>query len=123
MNIRKFLAIAFMCHQIPERSFHIKGKQFPLCARCTGILFGYILGIIIACVTSCSNYLWFLLLIIPMVIDGGRQILLKKESNNCRRFITGILGGIGIIYLFISIHIFTVWWVTIFLNFLKSVLK
>ena len=112
-----------MCHQIPERSFHIKGKQFPLCARCTGILFGYILGIIIACVTSCSNYLWFLLLIIPMVIDGGRQILLKKESNNCRRFITGILGGIGIIYLFISIHIFTVWWVTIFLNFLKSVLK
>ena len=26
------------CHQMPERSFFIKGYQFPVCARCTGVL-------------------------------------------------------------------------------------
>jgi uncharacterized membrane protein len=29
-----------ICHQIPERSFHIAGHQLPLCARCTGIYMG-----------------------------------------------------------------------------------
>ena len=119
MHIKKFLAIAFMCHQMPERSFHINGKPLPLCARCTGILAGYFLGIILACITRCKNYLFVLLLIIPMIIDGWIQFIFKIESNNFRRFITGILGGIGIIYLFISIHIFTVWWIKIFLNWIK----
>lgn len=112
MDCRRFLAIAFMCHQKPERSFFFKGKQFPICARCTGILAGYFLGIFIAYITHCRNYLWFLLLIVPMTIDGGMQLIFKIESNNLRRLITGILGGIGIIYIFISIHMFTVWWVT-----------
>jgi len=26
------------CHQMPERSFSVKGYQFPLCARCTPIM-------------------------------------------------------------------------------------
>ena len=106
MTINKFLAIAFMCHQKPERSFHFKGKQFPLCARCTCI----------AVITHCQNYLWFLLLLLPATIDGGIQLIFKIESNNTRRFITGFMAGIGVIYTLISIHLFTVWWVTKFLN-------
>lgn len=116
MTINKFLAIAFMCHQKPERSFHFKGKQFPLCARCTGMLVGYFAGICIAVITHCQNYLWFLLLLLPAIIDGGIQLIFKIESNNTRRFITGFMAGIGVIYTLISIHIFTVWWVTKFLN-------
>ncbi len=64
-----------------------------------------ILGII----TKCQNYLYFLLFLIPMLIDGGLQRVCKKESNNIRRLLTGIMGGIGIIYVFITIHKFTVW--------------
>ena len=116
MNLKKFLAIAFMCHQKPERSFFINGKQFPLCARCTGILAGYFIGIFIALITGCKHYLSYLFLIIPMIADGGIQLIFKRESNNLRRFITGIMGGIGIIFLLISIHMFTVWWVKIFLK-------
>jgi uncharacterized membrane protein len=115
MNSRKFekfLAVAFMCHQRPERSFFFKGKQFPLCARCTGILIGYLLGIALSIVTGCSHYLWFLTLLLPMIIDGGIQQIKGIESNNLRRFCTGVMGGIGIIYIFISIHKFTVWWLT-----------
>lgn len=33
------------CHQRPDRSFFFRGRQFPLCARCTGVLLGYFLAI------------------------------------------------------------------------------
>jgi uncharacterized membrane protein len=36
---------SFLCHQIPERSFHLASAQFPVCARCTGI---YIAGAVSA---------------------------------------------------------------------------
>ena len=29
-----------VCHQLPERSFHLWIAQMPVCARCTGIYFG-----------------------------------------------------------------------------------
>ena len=29
-----------VCHQRPERSFHLWAVQLPVCARCTGIYFG-----------------------------------------------------------------------------------
>ena len=70
-------------------------------------MIGYFVGIIIACITYRNNYLYLSLLITPMIIDGGIQYIFKKESNNLRRLVTGILGGIGIIYLFINIHTFT----------------
>ena len=34
------------CHQMEERSFHFKGYQFPVCARCTGVIIGEIICII-----------------------------------------------------------------------------
>lgn len=105
-----------MCHQKPERSFHINGRQFPLCARCTGILAGYFLGILLLFVLGFGKHLWLSLLIIPMTVDGIMQQALKIESNNFRRFITGIMGGIAIIYMLVSIHIFTVWLAKIFLD-------
>jgi uncharacterized membrane protein len=29
-----------VCHQLPERSFHVWSAQLPVCARCTGIYLG-----------------------------------------------------------------------------------
>lgn len=34
-----------VCHQIDSRSFHINGRQFPMCARCTGQFLGAMLAI------------------------------------------------------------------------------
>jgi uncharacterized membrane protein len=31
-----------ICHQLPERSFFIDGRQLPVCARCTGL---YVSGV------------------------------------------------------------------------------
>lgn len=48
-----FLAFAYaagsvVCHQLPARSFHLSGLQFPVCARCTGLYGGGLLGLILS---------------------------------------------------------------------------
>jgi hypothetical protein len=35
-----YAAGSFVCHQRPERSFHLLGAQMPVCARCAGIYAG-----------------------------------------------------------------------------------
>jgi hypothetical protein len=35
-----YLTGSLLCHQLPERSFHLWGAQMPVCARCTGIYLG-----------------------------------------------------------------------------------
>ena len=35
-----------VCHRIDLRSFHIQGRQMPLCARCTGMYLGAMLGLL-----------------------------------------------------------------------------
>ena len=37
---------SLICHQLPERSYHIWTAQMPVCARCAGIYFGAVAGAI-----------------------------------------------------------------------------
>jgi uncharacterized membrane protein len=32
-----YRAASGVCHQRPDRSFHLQGQQLPVCARCTGL--------------------------------------------------------------------------------------
>lgn len=82
------------CHQMPERSFFFRNYQFPLCARCTGIVIGHLLGIGI----SVFHRVSFLSLLgtIPLMIDGVMQKITSYESTNPRRLCTGILYGFGV---------------------------
>lgn len=85
------------CHQIHERSFSFYNYQFPLCARCTGILFGYFLALILLIVNVKVKFYICLFMTVPLVVDGTLQYFLKVMSNNIRRFITGILFGFAIV--------------------------
>lgn len=96
----KFLPILFGCHQRPERSFFYKGKQFPICARCTGELAGLIIGFVGWWFVQLPSSVYILLLI-PMSVDGFIQMLTPYESTNLKRLITGFLFGIGFISLFL----------------------
>ena len=101
----KFLTIFFGCHKKPERSFFINGRQLPVCARCTGILCGYFLGILISVLWKCPNWGLSLLLAVPMLVDGIIQRITTYLSNNPLRFITGILFGIATIFIIVNYHI------------------
>jgi uncharacterized membrane protein len=41
-----YAAGAVVCHQRPQRSFHLAGAQLPVCARCLGLYVGGLLGAI-----------------------------------------------------------------------------
>src|SRR5438067_12965322 len=43
-----YLIGSIVCHQRPERSFHLWSAQLPVCARCTGIYAGAAVAAIIA---------------------------------------------------------------------------
>jgi uncharacterized membrane protein len=93
-NLLKYL---FICHRIPSRSFFFKGKPFPICARCTGITIGYIIGIGIAAFYGIVGLLVSALLVIPTTLDGAIPLFGRYESTNLRRFVTGLMAGAGII--------------------------
>ena len=96
----KWLPIIFGCHCREDRSFYYKGKKFPICARCTGELVGMIFAMF-SCLFFRLSILVSVLLLIPMIIDGVIQAISSYESNNTKRFITGLLFGYGILMLFI----------------------
>lgn len=95
------------CHQKLERSFSVGEYQFPVCARCTGIIlskpFAWLMYRKIH-----RPALYGLCLIAPMTIDGLSQYLGLQVSNNNRRFVTGFIGGFGISILKILILSFFV---------------
>ena len=83
------------CHQMPERSFFCKGYQLPVCARCTGVIIGYIISLITFKIIS-PNLFVIVLCCLIMFIDWFIQFIKIKLSNNIRRFVTGIVGGYGV---------------------------
>ncbi|GEM_PF-428593 len=83
------------CHQLPERSFCFRGYQLPVCARCTGVIIGYLLAVPV-CILSGINRCISILGCICMLADWTLQACKIKPSTNTRRFITGILGDYGI---------------------------
>ncbi len=82
------------CHRLAKRSFHVAGRQFKLCARCTGMVFG------IACCpfallipVSVAGYLAAGALI-TLLLDGTTQLVGVRTSTNPLRFISGLLAGV-----------------------------
>ena len=82
------------CHQMPERSFFIKGFQFPVCARCIGVILSAIIATIIFFKKRLPIGLCLSMSCV-MLLDWGMQYLKIKESTNSRRLITGLIGGFG----------------------------
>lgn len=83
------------CHQLPERSFFLKGYQFPVCARCCGVLVGELLALLIPTKNKKKRLILSFVLLLVMFVDWFVQFLGIKESNNKRRFTTGLGGGFG----------------------------
>ena len=92
-----------LCHQKPERSFFVRGHQFPFCARCSGIIFGVLIGIPFSILVPIENFYLMVILWIPMIIDGLMQKHTLYMSNNMKRLMTGFIFGFGYIYIFMML--------------------
>ena len=95
------------CHQMKERSFHIKGRQFPVCARCTGAFIGYLVGAPVYGFYSLPLII-SLLFCAVMFADWLVQRLEVLESNNVRRAVTGFLCGFGLMHIYIDAIYFVI---------------
>ena len=109
MNVFNFFGSA-VCHQMAERSFFWGSCQSPLCARCTAIEGGIILGVIFLWLAgrkdgnrpfSPSGVVLAALSFLPIAIDGVGSYLGFWQSNNLLRVLTGALAGYGLPGLFL----------------------
>lgn len=84
------------CHQKSCRSFYYKDYQFPLCARCTGIVIGEFIIAPIVLLMGFQSMLLNIILFSMMALDGLLQYYHILESNNIRRLITGLGAGFAL---------------------------
>ena len=83
------------CHQMQERSFTLHSRQFPVCARCTGVGVGNVMALILLFVWQPPS--WLLVAGCGvMFVDWLVQHLGLHESSNWRRLITGMFGGFSL---------------------------
>jgi uncharacterized membrane protein len=112
-----------ICHRIPERSFWLFGRQMPLCARCSGMQLGALLGMLY--LFARGRYgklpplkisLVLVIFFIAFAIDGLNSYLnlftgeiILYPPNNILRLITGT--GLGIAIAAVTVPIFnqTMW--------------
>lgn len=87
------------CHQLPHRSFFFRGKQFPVCARCTGIYLGYLTFPFFTFGLFYLNVWISMAFALPALIDGLTQHYFNRESNNLLRLFTGFVCGVGMMSL------------------------
>lgn len=83
-----------ICHRQEDRCIKLFGHTSFLCARCTGILAGFVLVLLFQCLSFPGIIVpWAVSvgLMIPLIIDGCTQFTGLRESNNALRFISGIL--------------------------------
>jgi uncharacterized membrane protein len=81
------IALVWKCHQLPDRSFFVHGRQIPLCARCLGILLG---PLFLPVYQIVADWRLSLLLIGLFFFDGTTQLFGFRTSNNKLRLLTGV---------------------------------
>ena len=91
-----------------ERSFHFKGYQFPVCARCTGVFVGEIIAIILLLLGIKINIFVSITLFLIMGFDWFIQYIKLLQSTNIRRLITGTLAGIGLTFIYYYVIVFII---------------
>jgi uncharacterized membrane protein len=90
-----------LCHQMPDRSFHILEHQLAVCSRCFGVYFGLLAGLIAYPLwRSIENIeplprLWLFASMVPIGIDWSLGMLDIWQNNHASRFITGLILGVG----------------------------
>jgi uncharacterized membrane protein len=103
-----YAAGAVICHQLPERSFHLAGFQLPVCARCLGIYAGaaaaasiHVLAVFVAhsaqwrLLSPAAARRVFLVSALPTVVTVALEWASVWSGTNVVRAIAGTALGVG----------------------------
>lgn len=94
-----YRGLSSICHQIPERSFRLSGFPLAVCSRCTGIYFGFIVGLgLYPFFRSLSEQeaprrFWLFVAVLPMLADVGGDYIGLFSNTFFSRVATGLLVG------------------------------
>jgi uncharacterized membrane protein len=97
-----------ICHQIPERSFFLRGFPLAVCGRCLGIYAGFLAGLVLyPFVRGFSRIALpaarlFVLMSVPVGLDFLIGFLKVWQSPIEVRFATGFLWGVLLPYYFVT---------------------
>ena len=99
-------AFSFVCHQIPDRSFHLAGHAFAVCSRCTGLYSGFAVAALLYPLarsmkrTDAPRRIWLILATVPLVIDFALGYFAIWPNTHFSRFTTGaLLGSVAVFYI------------------------
>lgn len=94
-----FFSLHWVCAQIPSHSFFIFGHQIGLCARNLSIYSSMFVGSLIFVLSKkrLPGIPWWVwvLMCLPMAVDGVTQLFGWRESTWELRVLTGTLFGLG----------------------------
>jgi uncharacterized membrane protein len=92
---------SFICHQRPERSFFLHGRQLPVCARCTGLYLGAAMDAPVAlfaatALAARSARAMFAIAALPTAITWTVEFAGLAHFSNVARFATAVpLGSVA----------------------------
>jgi uncharacterized membrane protein len=96
-----YAAGGVVCHQRPDRSFHIHGRQVAVCARCTGLyvsaLAGGLLALTLATsISSARARVWLLAAALPTLTTVGVELAGWASPSNTTRMLSALpLGAVA----------------------------
>ena len=101
-----YKAFSFVCHQIPERSFHLSGHQFGVCSRCTGLYAGFAVAALLYPLarslkrSDTPSRVWLILAALPLVVDFALTYFGIWSNSHLSRFLTGaLLSSVAVFYI------------------------
>ena len=92
-------AFGRVCNQIPARSFYLEGHPLAVCARCTGIYFGFAASVLLyPLVRSLESVIaparkWLLVAAAPTALDFALDFFGLWKNTHLSRSLTGALLG------------------------------
>ena len=119
-----------VCHRIDARSFHLGDRTLPLCARCSGMYLGAVVGLLYQWLVSRKRagmpparvILILILFVVAFAVDGVNSYLRLNvemgvlpwapklyEPSNIFRLLTGTAMGLGIAAMLYPAFNQTVW--------------
>ncbi len=100
-----------ICHGKEDRCLSLFGHRLPICSRCTGFYSGILMGFLSKPLFFNFDvkflFIFSLIGLLPLGVDGIFQELTDYESSNVVRLATGLFCGI-----FIGMDIFWIFFLS-----------